>query len=145
MTLFERVQTLIKEQGLTIKQVERECGLANATIRRWETQTPNITSVQKVAHLLHVSIDYLVDGSSSFTNSNIPVCDGISLDESEIEIVAMYRVLDARGKEDLLDYLTMKYRKAIGESESAYSGYTGPEERIADDPPAGGNLTSGIA
>ena len=50
MTIFNRVQKLIKEQGLTVKQLERECDLANATIRRWETQTPNIESVRRVAH-----------------------------------------------------------------------------------------------
>ena len=29
MTIFERVHELIKEQGLNVKQLERECGLAN--------------------------------------------------------------------------------------------------------------------
>ena len=57
MSIFERVHELIKEQGLNVKQLERECGLANATIRRWETQTPNIESVRKVAHRLNVTID----------------------------------------------------------------------------------------
>lgn len=34
MTIYDRVLALIKEQNLTVKQVERECDLANATIRR---------------------------------------------------------------------------------------------------------------
>ena len=59
MNIFDRVQKLIKAQGLTVKQLERECDLANATIRRWETQTPNIESVRRVAHRLNVSTDYL--------------------------------------------------------------------------------------
>ena len=75
MTIFERVHELIKEQGLNVKQLERECGLANATIRRWETQTPNIESVRKVAHRLNVTIDYLVNGGSP----NAPAVPSLSL------------------------------------------------------------------
>ena len=78
MSIFERVHELIKEQGLNVKQLERECGLANATIRRWETQTPNIESVRKVAHRLNVTIDYLVNGSSPNTPA-APSCDGVPL------------------------------------------------------------------
>ena len=60
MTIYDRVLALIKEQNLTVKQVERECDLANATIRRWATQTPNVESVRRVAHRLSVTLDYLV-------------------------------------------------------------------------------------
>lgn len=61
MTIYDRVLALIKEQNLTVKQVERECDLANATIRRWATQTPNVESVRRVAHRLSVTLDYLVE------------------------------------------------------------------------------------
>lgn len=57
MTIYDRVLALIKEQNLTVKQVERECDLANATIRRWATQTPNVESVRRVAHRLSVTLD----------------------------------------------------------------------------------------
>ena len=130
MPIYDRVQSLIKERGLSVKQLERECDLANATIRRWATQTPNIESVRKVAQTLNVSIDYLVNGNSP-NATELPACDGIPLSQMEADLVAMFRILDDRGREDVFDFVTMKYEKASGEKESIYSTYfdeSGDEE-----------------
>ena len=91
MTIYDRVLALIKEQNLTVKQVERECELANATIRRWATQTPNVESVRRVAHRLSVTLDYLVEGGSS--NTTPGACDGVGLSEMESDLIAMFRLL----------------------------------------------------
>ena len=91
MTIYDRVLALIKEQNLTVKQVERECDLANATIRRWATQTPNVESVRRVAHRLSVTLDYLVEGGSS--NTTPGACDGVGLSEMESDLIAMFRLL----------------------------------------------------
>lgn len=128
MNLFERVQKLIKEKGLTVKQVERDCGLANATIRRWETQTPNIESVNKVAQTLHVSIDYLVNGSSLNATATRPLCDGEPLSEAEADLVAMYRLISAEDRKTIFDLTTLKYEQSTGERGSVYSTYTDTNE-----------------
>ena len=104
MSIFERVHELIKEQGLNVKQLERECGLANATIRRWETQTPNIESVRKVAHRLNVTIDYLVNGGSPNAPA-APSCDGVPLSSMEADLVAMFRLLPEEAKKEIFDAL----------------------------------------
>lgn len=123
MTIFERVHELIKEQGLNVKQLERECGLANATIRRWETQTPNIESVRKVAHRLNVTIDYLVNGSSPNTLT-VPSCDGIPLSSMEADLVAMFRLLPEEAKKEIFDLTHFKYtRLGDGEKESIFWTY----------------------
>lgn len=123
MTIFERVHELIKEQGLNVKQLERECGLANATIRRWETQTPNIESVRKVAHRLNVTIDYLVNGSSPNTPT-VPICDGIPLSSMEADLVAMFRLLPEEAKKEIFDLTHFKYtRLGDGEKESIFWTY----------------------
>lgn len=123
MSIFERVHELIKEQGLNVKQLERECGLANATIRRWETQTPNIESVRKVAHRLNVTIDYLVNGGSP----NAPAatsCDGVPLSSMEADLVAMFRLLPEEAKKEIFDLTHFKYtRLGDGEKESIFWTY----------------------
>lgn len=123
MSIFERVHELIKEQGLNVKQLERECGLANATIRRWETQTPNIESVRKVAHRLNVTIDYLVNGG----NPNAPAapsCDGVPLSSMEADLVAMFRLLPEEAKKEIFDLTHFKYtRLGDGEKESIFWTY----------------------
>lgn len=115
MSIFERVHELIKEQGLNVKQLERECGLANATIRRWETQTPNIESVRKVAHRLNVTIDYLVNGGSPNAPA-APSCDGVPLSSMEADLVAMFRLLPEEAKKEIFDLTHFKYTR-LGDGE----------------------------
>lgn len=138
MSIFERVQELIKEQGLTVKQLERECELANATIRRWETQTPNIESVRKVAQRLNTSIDFLVTGSSPCTKgSRFEVyCDGIPLSESEADLIAMFRLLPEEHRKEIFELVHFKYSRIIaeGEKESIYSTYSDVLVRLKNDP-----------
>lgn len=58
--LFEKVKKLCAEHKTNITKLERDCGLANATIRRWESNTPNADSLVKVADHFGVSVDYLL-------------------------------------------------------------------------------------
>ena len=122
MTIYDRVLALIKEQNLTVKQVERECDLANATIRRWATQTPNVESVRRVAHRLSVTLDYLVEGGSS--NTTPGACDGVGLSEMESDLIAMFRLLPEEQREDIFDLVHLKYRKHVErKKESIYWTY----------------------
>lgn len=147
MSIFERIQKLIKEQNITVKQLERECDLANATIRRWETQTPNIESVRRVAQKLGTSIDYLVTGSSS--NTNDPrfevYCDGVPLTENEADLVAMYRLLDAPDRKTVFDIAKLKYQQKTGEEISIYSTYFDENETQKSGTGDDDNTASGTA
>jgi transcriptional regulator with XRE-family HTH domain len=122
MTIYDRVLTLIKEQNLTVKQVERECDLANATIRRWTTQTPNVESARRVAHRLNVTLDYLVEGSSS--NTTTGACDGVGLSEMENDLIAMFRLLPIDAQKEVFDLVHYKYSRVnAGEKESIFWTY----------------------
>lgn len=58
--LLDRIQQLCKENNTNISKLERDCGLANATIRRWETASPAADNLSKVADHFGVSIDFLL-------------------------------------------------------------------------------------
>lgn len=58
--LFAKILQLCAEHKTNITKLERDCGLANATIRRWEVNTPNVDSLVKVADYFGVSVDYLL-------------------------------------------------------------------------------------
>lgn len=58
--LIDRIRTLCLERKTNITQLESACGLANSTIRRWETSSPNADSLSKVADYFGVSVDYLL-------------------------------------------------------------------------------------
>lgn len=128
MSLLERIQTLAKAKGLTIKQIERECGLANATIRRWDKQNPSLESVLKVSQYLKVSIDFLVGISSSSTIGHVISCDGVPLTESEADLLAMYRLVPDADKRTIFDLTKLKYEQATGEKVSTYSTYSDTTE-----------------
>lgn len=123
MSIVDRIEDVIKAKGLTFKRLERECGLGNGTIKRWETQSPRLEGLMKVSEYLQVSLDYLAFGSSetetfNSTSSNKP------LKESEASLIAMYRFLDDRDREDILDNVYSKYKRASGKEASLYSTYT---------------------
>ena len=58
--LFQRIQQLCEANNTSITRLERDCGLANATIRRWETASPSVENLAKVADHFGVSVDYLL-------------------------------------------------------------------------------------
>lgn len=58
--LYQNIQALCKQNDMTIRDLERKCGFANGTVRRWGVvNQPSIDRVAKVADVFHVSIDYL--------------------------------------------------------------------------------------
>lgn len=60
MSLVERIKNLCNEKKITIAEVERKVGISNGQIRRWDTSSPKIENVEKVANYFDVSTDYLL-------------------------------------------------------------------------------------
>lgn len=146
MSFYERLIGLIEKNNLTIRKVERECGLANASIRRWETQSPRLDSVISVANYLQVSVDYLAFGRCDKTTQEEMrldleeakrkqglICDGSPLNDEETDLVAMYRLLPSHVREDMFEQVYCLYRKySERKKESIYWTYfedeSGPAE-----------------
>jgi len=61
MSLVERIQGLCSKNNTTLIGLEREIGLGRGTIRNWDTNSPSIDKVQKVADFFDVSIDEILD------------------------------------------------------------------------------------
>lgn len=126
--LVERLRSAITERGLTFNKVEHDCKLGNGTIKRWDDQSPRLDKLVLVAQYLQVSLDYLVFGtlhSDSSPGGEISVdldaikkelgltCDGLPLDQDEVDLVAMYRLLPDEQKEDVFDLVQLKYQKHV--------------------------------
>ena len=65
--LLERIKGLCNRKGISIRQLERETGLADRTIGRWDTNMPSIDRVKKVAEYFGVTVDYLLGSDSGYT------------------------------------------------------------------------------
>lgn len=60
MTLLERIKELCLENSITLSSLEKTLKIGNGTLSRWDTSSPSIDKIQKVASHFNVSIDYLV-------------------------------------------------------------------------------------
>ncbi len=60
MVNLERIKQLASERGISISKLEKETGLANATIRNWEDSNPQIDTLIKVARYFQVPIEELI-------------------------------------------------------------------------------------
>lgn len=139
MTLVDRISQIAKEKGLTFKALEREVGLGNGTIKRWEVQSPRLDGLIKVAEYLQVSLDTLVYDDSRTSNESGEkahikldrikhdqglVCDGSPLSGEEADLIAMFRLLPSHEQEDVFDLLYFKYKKYVEKKmESIYWTY----------------------
>lgn len=58
--LLEKIKSLCEENNTNLTKLEKDCGLANAAIRRWDASTPSAENLAKVADRFNVSVDYLL-------------------------------------------------------------------------------------
>lgn len=60
--IYDKVKLLCEKNGLSISQLEIRAGLGNGTIGGWRTAIPAVDTVKKVADVLGVSVDSLLEG-----------------------------------------------------------------------------------
>lgn len=58
--ILDNIRTLCKEKGTTIRAVERDTGLGNGVIARWDTSSPRVENVKLVADYFGVTVDELL-------------------------------------------------------------------------------------
>ena len=63
--IYERVRELAKKRGLSLQTVAEKAGIGINSIYRWRHATPKLDTVEKVAHALNVSSDYLLTGNQA--------------------------------------------------------------------------------
>ncbi len=124
--LVDRLEGIAKEKGLTFNRIERELGLGNGTIKRWNDQSPRLDKLTAVAQFVDVSLDYLVFGtlrtegtpSGELDLAHVEeeqglLCDGSPLSSLETDLVAMFRLLPSLEKEDVFDIVHLKYKRHV--------------------------------
>ena len=54
MNIYNKVKKIADRKGFSLRQVERNAGIANGSIYRWKTQSPTVDNLLKVAKALGV-------------------------------------------------------------------------------------------
>lgn len=79
MTTFERVKEISKKHNFSsLRTLAEDAGLSQNAIYGWKTKTPSSESIQKVADVLGVSVDYLLGNTDNPSqqasrDNNMPV------------------------------------------------------------------------
>lgn len=68
--IYENIVALCKKNNTNISKLEREVGLSNMTIRRWEHSSPNVDNLKRVADYFGVTIDELFGEAQCRTGSS---------------------------------------------------------------------------
>lgn len=100
--LLDNIKKESQKRGYSLRKLNDLSGLKPNIIYSWSKQEPSISSLQKVADVLHVSTDYLLGRTNSTENvsSNTLAIDE-ALEDDEL-------LLSFQGKE-----VTPEYRDAI--------------------------------
>lgn len=56
----ERIRALAEQRGSSLSGVEKELGIGNGTIGRWDASAPTTDKLEAVADFFDVSVDYLL-------------------------------------------------------------------------------------
>lgn len=86
MVDVEKIKQLCKENGTSIKKIEKELGIGNGVIARWSKSNPNYDRLSKVANYFNVSVEYLT-GTEEKPATN----EGSGLSEEERKFIEWYR------------------------------------------------------
>lgn len=58
--IYEKIKQICKEKGVSVRSIEKEAGLSNGAISKWNEVTPKVDSIQAVAKALKVDIKKLL-------------------------------------------------------------------------------------
>ena len=81
LSILKRIEALCDSRNITVYQLEKETGLAQSTIKKWENATPTCKALSLVADYFDVSVDYLLgrsDNLLSHKNECSKLCIALS-------------------------------------------------------------------
>lgn len=67
MNVYKNIKAIAEKQGMTIKDVAYKAGIGENSIYRWKVTQPSITSLRKVANVLNVSVNDLIQEAPTDT------------------------------------------------------------------------------
>lgn len=59
--IYDNVKSIAKEKKVPVCLIEKTAGLATGSVCKWNTVSPSVNSIKKVADLLGVTVDDLIN------------------------------------------------------------------------------------
>jgi transcriptional regulator with XRE-family HTH domain len=90
LSIYENVKKIAEEEGLSLQKVADKANLSINSLYGWKINDPSISKVEKVANVLHVSVDKLLGKPVKSTDLSDDVqftFQGRPISEDEMKIV----------------------------------------------------------
>ncbi|MBC1306810.1 helix-turn-helix domain-containing protein [Listeria booriae] len=100
MNIYSTIKEICELIEMPIKTLEEELGFARNSLYKWQTQSPSIDKVIKVADKLDLPLDYLI--GRNFTDSGADEIRNLAF---EANMRSYDALVDKLGELDLLLYL----------------------------------------
>lgn len=96
--ISSRIDNLLSKNNLSRAQLARETNIPVTTIKSWiKGSIPSAEAAYKIAKYLNVTVEWLITGKPENENKNL------ILSKSESELIEIFRKLDARDQQTLLN------------------------------------------
>lgn len=69
MNIYDNIKKICKDKCLSISSLENQAGLSNGSISKWQQKSPKVDNLAKVASVLDVSIEFILNGTESADKS----------------------------------------------------------------------------
>ena len=101
MVISDRIFKLLKEKGISQKELSRQTGIPESTISDWKRKgkTPGADKVQAVCKVLGISPNEILGDLARDT-------DSINIDAQRHELMECYRAMGESDRKRLLAYAT---------------------------------------
>ena len=60
IVILKKIEDLCRKNNISIAKLEKECGIGNATIRGWDTSSPKVENLKKVADYFGKDVSYFL-------------------------------------------------------------------------------------
>lgn len=144
-----RISKRIKGLGLKQLDICNKTGLSTTALSQYCTgkRVPDTVSLYKIATALGVSMEWVLTGEDlTVEDPNVVLpnledikrdqgltCDGLPLDDTEVDLVAMFRLLPPSHREEVFDLVYFKYKRHTEQKKgSIYSTYLGGSAKKGD-------------
>lgn len=134
--LVMRIRNLCKENGISMRKLERDNSFGNGLVSKWSSSSPSVVYLQRVANYFGVSINYLLgekdieDNGSKYEFPNNIIAESreaYSVEGEKYRIKAKHQKIDMQ---HMLKYLVKV--SGDGSKEILYKGRTLNNKELKD-------------
>ncbi|MFS1278483.1 helix-turn-helix domain-containing protein [Enterococcus lactis] len=96
MNPYEKIKELTKQNGISVRELEKRLGYSNGYFSKWKSVSPNSEGLAKVSDYFGVSVDYLLGREKKETLKHVDLSEDdtvFSFDGKEISKETMRKAI----------------------------------------------------